>query len=153
MWRYKGHWPVECSILPSISQHWLTLLARQSSSSTLTRRFSLPPQRESFSVYGEYCSNHEKALRLLMELNKIPNIRTFLLVSPRRQSPPKPLFPRTDFHLFKCFLSRKKKNPPSSQQSVSFHFSICARQPLCPLPPAAPSTHRASFALHSDFLP
>uniref|UniRef100_A0A3Q3X3A5 Phosphatidylinositol 3,4,5-trisphosphate-dependent Rac exchanger 2 protein n=1 Tax=Mola mola TaxID=94237 RepID=A0A3Q3X3A5_MOLML len=35
--------------------------------------------RDSFSVYGEYCSNHEKALRLLMELNKIPNIRTFLL--------------------------------------------------------------------------
>ncbi|XP_077568493.1 phosphatidylinositol 3,4,5-trisphosphate-dependent Rac exchanger 1 protein isoform X2 [Stigmatopora nigra] len=35
--------------------------------------------RESFSVYGEYCSNHEKALRLLMELNKIPHIRTFLL--------------------------------------------------------------------------
>uniref|UniRef100_A0A4W6CLG3 Phosphatidylinositol-3,4,5-trisphosphate dependent Rac exchange factor 1 n=1 Tax=Lates calcarifer TaxID=8187 RepID=A0A4W6CLG3_LATCA len=33
----------------------------------------------SFSVYGEYCSNHEKALRLLMELNKIPNIRTYLL--------------------------------------------------------------------------
>ncbi|XP_067382562.1 phosphatidylinositol 3,4,5-trisphosphate-dependent Rac exchanger 1 protein isoform X4 [Channa argus] len=35
--------------------------------------------KESFSVYGEYCSNHEKALRLLMELNKISNIRTFLL--------------------------------------------------------------------------
>uniref|UniRef100_A0A3Q3D5A0 Phosphatidylinositol-3,4,5-trisphosphate dependent Rac exchange factor 1 n=1 Tax=Hippocampus comes TaxID=109280 RepID=A0A3Q3D5A0_HIPCM len=35
--------------------------------------------RERFSVYGEYCSNHEKALRLLMELNKIPHIRTFLL--------------------------------------------------------------------------
>uniref|UniRef100_A0A669DVW5 Phosphatidylinositol-3,4,5-trisphosphate dependent Rac exchange factor 1 n=1 Tax=Oreochromis niloticus TaxID=8128 RepID=A0A669DVW5_ORENI len=35
--------------------------------------------RDSFSVYGEYCSNHEKALRLLMELNKIPDIRTFLL--------------------------------------------------------------------------
>ncbi|KAM9830582.1 phosphatidylinositol 3,4,5-trisphosphate-dependent Rac exchanger 1 protein isoform 1-T1 [Syngnathus typhle] len=35
--------------------------------------------RDSFSVYGEYCSNHEKALRLLMELNKIPHIRTFLL--------------------------------------------------------------------------
>ncbi|CAL8369604.1 unnamed protein product [Lota lota] len=32
-----------------------------------------------FSVYGEYCSNHEKALKLLMELNKVPNIRTFLL--------------------------------------------------------------------------
>lgn len=42
-----------------------------------------PPliQRDRFSVYGEYCSNHEKALRLLMELNKIPHIRTFLLVS------------------------------------------------------------------------
>ncbi|TSN76597.1 Phosphatidylinositol 3,4,5-trisphosphate-dependent Rac exchanger 1 protein [Bagarius yarrelli] len=35
--------------------------------------------RDRFSVYGEYCSNHEKALRLLMELNKIPHIRTFLL--------------------------------------------------------------------------
>uniref|UniRef100_A0A8C6NNK8 Phosphatidylinositol-3,4,5-trisphosphate dependent Rac exchange factor 1 n=1 Tax=Nothobranchius furzeri TaxID=105023 RepID=A0A8C6NNK8_NOTFU len=35
--------------------------------------------RDRFSVYGEYCSNHEKALRLLIELNKIPNIRTFLL--------------------------------------------------------------------------
>uniref|UniRef100_A0A8B9LKQ3 Phosphatidylinositol-3,4,5-trisphosphate-dependent Rac exchange factor 1 n=1 Tax=Astyanax mexicanus TaxID=7994 RepID=A0A8B9LKQ3_ASTMX len=34
-----------------------------------------------FSVYGEYCSNHEKALKLLIELNKIPHIRTFLLVS------------------------------------------------------------------------
>uniref|UniRef100_H3CZW4 Phosphatidylinositol-3,4,5-trisphosphate dependent Rac exchange factor 1 n=1 Tax=Tetraodon nigroviridis TaxID=99883 RepID=H3CZW4_TETNG len=35
--------------------------------------------RERFSVYGEYCSNHEsKALRLLMELNKIA-VRTFLL--------------------------------------------------------------------------
>ncbi|KAG7283502.1 hypothetical protein CRUP_035295 [Coryphaenoides rupestris] len=33
-----------------------------------------------FSVYGEYCSNHEKALRQLMELNKIPGVRTFLLV-------------------------------------------------------------------------
>lgn len=40
-----------------------------------------PLQRERFSVYGEYCSNHEKALRLLMELNKIPHVRTFLLVS------------------------------------------------------------------------
>ncbi|KAM7404309.1 hypothetical protein PAMP_011671 [Pampus punctatissimus] len=35
--------------------------------------------RESFSVYGEYCSNHEKALRLLIELNKSPAIRTSLL--------------------------------------------------------------------------
>ena len=37
-------------------------------------------QKGKFSVYGEYCSNHEKALRLLMELNKVPNTRTFLLV-------------------------------------------------------------------------
>ncbi|KAJ8257306.1 hypothetical protein GJAV_G00184180 [Gymnothorax javanicus] len=35
--------------------------------------------RNRFSVYGEYCSNHEKALKLLMELNKDPNVRTFLL--------------------------------------------------------------------------
>ncbi|XP_028668221.2 phosphatidylinositol 3,4,5-trisphosphate-dependent Rac exchanger 1 protein [Erpetoichthys calabaricus] len=35
--------------------------------------------KERFCVYEEYCSNHEKALRLLMELNKIPNVRTFLL--------------------------------------------------------------------------
>uniref|UniRef100_A0A8B9LHK9 Phosphatidylinositol-3,4,5-trisphosphate-dependent Rac exchange factor 1 n=1 Tax=Astyanax mexicanus TaxID=7994 RepID=A0A8B9LHK9_ASTMX len=37
--------------------------------------------RGHFSVYGEYCSNHEKALKLLIELNKIPHIRTFLLYS------------------------------------------------------------------------
>ncbi|CAI9612514.1 unnamed protein product [Staurois parvus] len=35
--------------------------------------------KERFCVYEEYCSNHEKALRLLMELNKVPNIRAFLL--------------------------------------------------------------------------
>lgn len=47
-------------------------------------------------MYGEYCSNHEKALRLLMELNKIPNIRTFLLVrqtsGPQHCSHPVSLF-------------------------------------------------------------
>ena len=32
-------------------------------------------------MYEEYCSNHEKALRLLVELNKIPTVRAFLLVS------------------------------------------------------------------------
>ncbi|XP_063260200.1 phosphatidylinositol 3,4,5-trisphosphate-dependent Rac exchanger 1 protein isoform X2 [Prinia subflava] len=35
--------------------------------------------KDKFFVYQEYCSNHEKALRLLMELNKIPTVRTFLL--------------------------------------------------------------------------
>ncbi|XP_074826143.1 phosphatidylinositol 3,4,5-trisphosphate-dependent Rac exchanger 1 protein isoform X3 [Natator depressus] len=35
--------------------------------------------KDKFFVYEEYCSNHEKALRLLMELNKIPAVRTFLL--------------------------------------------------------------------------
>ncbi|MFT7804716.1 phosphatidylinositol 3,4,5-trisphosphate-dependent Rac exchanger 1 protein [Arapaima gigas] len=35
--------------------------------------------KERFSVYGEYCSNHEKALKLLIELNKNPTVRTFLL--------------------------------------------------------------------------
>uniref|UniRef100_A0A4W3GFW6 Phosphatidylinositol-3,4,5-trisphosphate dependent Rac exchange factor 2 n=1 Tax=Callorhinchus milii TaxID=7868 RepID=A0A4W3GFW6_CALMI len=32
-----------------------------------------------FSIYDEYCSNHEKAQRLLLELNKIRSVRTFLL--------------------------------------------------------------------------
>uniref|UniRef100_F7EL83 Phosphatidylinositol 3,4,5-trisphosphate-dependent Rac exchanger 1 protein n=1 Tax=Xenopus tropicalis TaxID=8364 RepID=F7EL83_XENTR len=36
-------------------------------------------KKDRFCVYEEYCSNHEKALRLLMELNKIPNVRAFLL--------------------------------------------------------------------------
>ncbi|KAH0619135.1 hypothetical protein JD844_018831 [Phrynosoma platyrhinos] len=35
--------------------------------------------KDKFIVYEEYCSNHEKALRLLMELNKIPAVRAFLL--------------------------------------------------------------------------
>uniref|UniRef100_A0A8B9P728 Phosphatidylinositol 3,4,5-trisphosphate-dependent Rac exchanger 1 protein n=1 Tax=Apteryx owenii TaxID=8824 RepID=A0A8B9P728_APTOW len=35
--------------------------------------------KDKFFVYEEYCSNHEKALRLLMELNKIPTVRAFLL--------------------------------------------------------------------------
>lgn len=37
-------------------------------------------------MYEEYCSNHEKALRLLVELNKVPAARAFLLVS----APPLP---------------------------------------------------------------
>lgn len=40
-------------------------------------------QKDKFCVYEEYCSNHEKALRLLVELNKIPTVRAFLLVSVR----------------------------------------------------------------------
>uniref|UniRef100_V9K8C6 Phosphatidylinositol 3,4,5-trisphosphate-dependent Rac exchanger 1 protein-like protein n=1 Tax=Callorhinchus milii TaxID=7868 RepID=V9K8C6_CALMI len=35
--------------------------------------------KDRFCVYQEYCSNHEKALRLLMELNKIPDVRAKLL--------------------------------------------------------------------------
>lgn len=40
-------------------------------------------QKDKFCVYEEYCSNHEKALRLLVELNKVPAVRAFLLVSAR----------------------------------------------------------------------
>ncbi|XP_055490405.1 phosphatidylinositol 3,4,5-trisphosphate-dependent Rac exchanger 2 protein [Leucoraja erinacea] len=32
-----------------------------------------------FSIYDEFCSNHEKAQRLLLELNKMRTVRTFLL--------------------------------------------------------------------------
>ncbi|KAL0594836.1 Phosphatidylinositol 3,4,5-trisphosphate-dependent Rac exchanger 1 protein [Plecturocebus cupreus] len=44
--------------------------------------------KDKFYVYEEYCSNHEKALRLLVELNKIPTVRAFLLclaLSPKRE--------------------------------------------------------------------
>lgn len=37
--------------------------------------------KDKFRIYDEYCSNHEKAQKLLLELNKIRTIRTFLLVS------------------------------------------------------------------------
>lgn len=46
-------------------------------------------QKDKFCVYEEYCSNHEKALRLLVELNKVPAVRAFLLVS----APPLPALP------------------------------------------------------------
>ena len=42
-------------------------------------------------MYEEYCSNHEKALRLLVELNKIPTVRAFLLVSQPQPQPRRPL--------------------------------------------------------------
>nr|XP_014343831.1 PREDICTED: phosphatidylinositol 3,4,5-trisphosphate-dependent Rac exchanger 2 protein [Latimeria chalumnae] len=35
--------------------------------------------KDRFHIYHEYCSNHEKAQRLLFELNKIRTLRTFLL--------------------------------------------------------------------------
>uniref|UniRef100_A0A7N8XKU5 Phosphatidylinositol 3,4,5-trisphosphate-dependent Rac exchanger 2 protein n=1 Tax=Mastacembelus armatus TaxID=205130 RepID=A0A7N8XKU5_9TELE len=35
--------------------------------------------RSRFQIYDEYCGNHEKAQRLLLELNKIRSVRTFLL--------------------------------------------------------------------------
>ncbi|XP_072007846.1 phosphatidylinositol 3,4,5-trisphosphate-dependent Rac exchanger 2 protein isoform X2 [Engystomops pustulosus] len=35
--------------------------------------------KERFGIYDEYCSNHEKAQKLLLELNKIRTVRTFLL--------------------------------------------------------------------------
>nr|XP_005311426.1 phosphatidylinositol 3,4,5-trisphosphate-dependent Rac exchanger 2 protein [Chrysemys picta bellii] len=37
--------------------------------------------KDRFCIYDEYCSNHEKAQKLLLELNKIRTVRTFLLVS------------------------------------------------------------------------
>ncbi|KAF0028123.1 hypothetical protein F2P81_019210 [Scophthalmus maximus] len=35
--------------------------------------------KSSFQIYDEYCGNHEKAQRLLLELNKIRSVRTCLL--------------------------------------------------------------------------
>ncbi|XP_022348179.1 phosphatidylinositol 3,4,5-trisphosphate-dependent Rac exchanger 2 protein-like [Enhydra lutris kenyoni] len=46
--------------------------------------------KDKFRIYDEYCSNHEKAQKLLLELNKIRTIRTFLLEllkrTPRKHS-------------------------------------------------------------------
>ncbi|KAM8966775.1 phosphatidylinositol 3,4,5-trisphosphate-dependent Rac exchanger 2 protein [Pelodytes ibericus] len=35
--------------------------------------------KDRFAIYDEYCRNHEKAQKLLLELNKIRTVRTFLL--------------------------------------------------------------------------
>ncbi|KAB1256414.1 Phosphatidylinositol 3; 4; 5-trisphosphate-dependent Rac exchanger 2 protein [Camelus dromedarius] len=47
-------------------------------------------KKDKFRIYDEYCSNHEKAQKLLLELNKIRTIRTFLLEllkrTPRKHS-------------------------------------------------------------------
>lgn len=43
-------------------------------------------QRSRFQVYDEYCGNHEKAQRLLLELNKTRSVRTCLLVRTDRRS-------------------------------------------------------------------
>ncbi|OBS79720.1 hypothetical protein A6R68_22078, partial [Neotoma lepida] len=47
-------------------------------------------EKDKFRIYDEYCSNHEKAQKLLLELNKIRTIRTFLLEllkrTPRKHS-------------------------------------------------------------------
>lgn len=67
----------KCESPSDIGCRWTTCLLLTDGQTAFSSLFL---QRERFSVYGEYCSNHEKALRLLMELNKIPNIRTFLLV-------------------------------------------------------------------------
>lgn len=42
---------------------------------------SLFLQKEKFRIYDEYCSNHEKAQKVLLDLNKIRTVRTFLLVN------------------------------------------------------------------------
>uniref|UniRef100_A0A8C0ULM1 Phosphatidylinositol 3,4,5-trisphosphate-dependent Rac exchanger 1 protein n=1 Tax=Cyanistes caeruleus TaxID=156563 RepID=A0A8C0ULM1_CYACU len=67
--------------------------------------------KDKFFVYEEYCSNHEKALRLLMELNKIPTVRTFLLdcllmLIPFHE-------PLLSFHVSLFFLKELAKRTPS----------------------------------------
>uniref|UniRef100_A0A8C5TMI1 Phosphatidylinositol 3,4,5-trisphosphate-dependent Rac exchanger 1 protein n=1 Tax=Malurus cyaneus samueli TaxID=2593467 RepID=A0A8C5TMI1_9PASS len=67
--------------------------------------------KDKFFVYEEYCSNHEKALRLLMELNKIPTVRTFLLDCLLMLIP----FcePLLSFHVFLFILKELAKRTPS----------------------------------------
>lgn len=63
------------AVRPHISEHQPSHGDRSPMGSVLVL------QKDKFCVYEEYCSNHEKALRLLVELNKIPTVRAFLLVS------------------------------------------------------------------------
>lgn len=66
---------------PSVSTARLGFGA--SSHCVLSRLTSSLPgsfQRSRFQIYDEYCGNHEKAQRLLLELNKIRSVRTCLLV-------------------------------------------------------------------------
>lgn len=104
-----NHPPASCLCV------FLSVPGPQSSAVCFSLLFLL--QKESFSVYGEYCSNHEKALRLLMELNKIPNIRTFLLVK----------------HILLCFVSL------SSLFRISLHHKAGLLHFL-PSPPSASMT-------------
>lgn len=48
---------------------------------TEEQSISLLLQKEKFRIYDEYCSNHEKAQKVLLDLNKIRTVRTFLLVN------------------------------------------------------------------------
>lgn len=105
----------KCEPPSDIGCRWTTCLLLTDGQTAFSSLFL---QRERFSVYGEYCSNHEKALRLLMELNKIPNIRTFLLVrqtsGPQHFSHPVRLF-------LLVFLSSSTISFPSCR--LHFHLS------------------------------
>lgn len=70
----------------ALSPSFLCSQSENSSFLLLTRPFHLVflllllLQRSRFQIYDEYCGNHEKAQRLLLELNKIRSVRTCLLV-------------------------------------------------------------------------
>lgn len=82
----SGSGAVLLSRAPHVSQHLPSCCELSPTGSVLVL------QKDKFCVYEEYCSNHEKALRLLVELNKIPAVRAFLLVSqPQPQRPPSSL--------------------------------------------------------------
>lgn len=81
----SGSGVVLLSRAPHVSQHLPSCCELSPTGSVLVL------QKDKFCVYEEYCSNHEKALRLLVELNKIPTVRAFLLVSQPQPQRPRPL--------------------------------------------------------------
>lgn len=94
-------------------------------------------QKDKFCVYEEYCSNHEKALRLLVELNKIPAVRAFLLVS--QSQPQRPVLSASALQVH---TDPRRLTPPRPGRSgcsrdvlceglMVTHFRLCGSYSLC----------------------
>lgn len=87
-------------------------------------------QKSSFQIYDEYCGNHEKAQRLLLELNKIRSVRTCLLVSGDCECE-RTVKVVTYVQLFMCCKEGMKKDVVKSEfSSLTFLFQLCTAMGL-----------------------
>lgn len=79
-----------------------------------------------FSIYDEFCSNHEKAQRLLLELNKMRTVRTFLLG---------------------CMLLAGRKNPDVPLEG----YLVAPIQRICKYPLLLKELMKRTPKRHSDY--